>query len=87
MIDYFKVDFVTGRISPVKAKPFGKEEIMIGNSKYKRASNIRDRYASYHVSYYAAKDALLLYLELKQEKLKGEIKDLEEQLEFAKNNY
>ena len=87
MIDYFKVDFVTGRISPIKAKPCGKEDVMIGNSKYKRAANIRDRYASYHVSYFAAKDALLFYLQLKHEKLLSEIKDIEEQLEFAKGNY
>ena len=87
MIDYFKVDFATGRINPVKGKLYGKEEIIIGNSRYKVASNIRDKHASYHVSYYRAKDTLLDYLKSKHEKLAAEIRDIEEQLEFAKYNY
>lgn len=87
MIDYFKVDFVTGSILPVKAKPYGKEEILIGSSRYKKAPDIRDRHASYHVSYYKAKDALIFYLQTKYDRLTSEAKDIEAQLEFAKHNY
>ena len=88
VMTFFKADYITGRLMPVEGKKFANEVIAIGNSRYKLVGeSIFTPHASYHLSYYSAKDALMKALNEKLESATKEVKHIEEMIIFASSNF
>jgi len=87
IMDYFKADYTTGRIVPVKAKEHRDGMVLIGNTRYEKAEDIMNDYASYHTNYFRAKDALLENMQKRRDNLLEEAQKLIDMIDFARRNY
>lgn len=85
---FFKADYTAGRLEPVNGTKFRNGVVAIGNSRYRlEGESIFAPHASYHLNYFAAKDALIKELNARRENAIKEAKHIEEMIIFASSNF
>jgi len=85
---FFKADYLSGKLEPVEGKKFRNGVIAIGNTRYKlEGESAFSSHASFHLSYYKAKDDLLKELISRQEKALKDAQQIEKMINFVQSNF